>query len=96
MRQTQVQLTEEQALVLEELGRELHVSRAELVRRAVDLLLADETTGRGLAKRRQRALTIAGSFRSGGKDAARRHDEALADAFAEKEPKSGRRVEERG
>ncbi len=80
---TQVQLTEEQDRLLGELGRERRVSKAELVRRAVDLLLAGEAPGRGTEEQRRRALAVTGRFRSGGRDGARQHDAALAEAFAE-------------
>ena len=80
---TQVQLTEEQDRLLGELGRERRVSKSELVRRAVDLLLAGEAPGRGMEEQRRRALAVVGRFRSGGRDGARQHDAALAEAFAE-------------
>lgn len=81
MLRTQVQLTEEQNRMLGDLVREQRVSKAELVRRAVDLFLAEEMLGRDLKAQRRSALDVAGSFRSGGGDTARRHDEALAEAF---------------
>jgi Arc/MetJ-type ribon-helix-helix transcriptional regulator len=84
-------LTEEQDRLLGELGREMRVSKAELVRRAVDLLLASEASGRGMEEQRRRALAVAGRFRSGGGDGARRHDAALAEAFAEAFAETGRR-----
>ena len=83
MLRTQIQLTEEQDRLLGDLGRERRVSKAELVRQAVDLLLAGEVPERGLEEQHRRALAVAGRFRSGGHDAARRHDAALARAFAE-------------
>lgn len=82
MLRTQVQLTEEQDRLLEDLGRERRVSKAELVRRAVDLLLAREAPGRGSEEQRLRALSVTGRFRSGDGSVARRHDAALAEAFA--------------
>ena len=83
MLRTQVQLTEEQDRLLGELGRERRVSKSELVRRAVDLLLAGEAPGRGMEEQRRRALAVTGRFRSGGRDGARQHDAALVEAFAE-------------
>lgn len=47
MLRAQVRLTEEQDRLLGDLGRERRASKAELVRRAVDLLLAEEASGRG-------------------------------------------------
>lgn len=89
MLRTQVQLTEEQDRLLGELGRERRVSKAELVRRAVDLLLMREASGRGMEEQRRRALDVAGRFRSGGRDGARRHDAALGETFAESGRRSG-------
>lgn len=82
MLRTQVQLTEEQDRLLGELGREERVSKAELVRRAVDLLLVGRALGRDPEEQRRRALAVAGRFRSGGRDAGREHDAALAEALA--------------
>lgn len=90
MLRTQIQLTEEQDRLLGDLSRERRLSKAELMRRAVDLLLAGEAPGRGSGEQRRRALAVAGSFRSGGCGAARRHDEALAGAFAERAAEYGR------
>lgn len=82
MLRTQVQLTEKQDLRLTELGRERRVSKAELVRQAVDLFLARETVGRSPEEQRRMALEVAGRFHSGNHDTARRHGGALAEAFA--------------
>ena len=92
MLRTQIQLTEEQDRLLGELGRERRVSKAELVRRAVDLLLAGEARGREMEEQRRRALAVAGRFRSGEREVARRHDAALAGALSE----AGRRAEAEG
>lgn len=83
MLRTQVQLTEEQDRLLADLGRERRVSKAELVRRAVDRFLAEEVVTRGSEEQRRIALNAAGRFRSGVHDTARRHDEALAETFGE-------------
>lgn len=85
-------MTEEQDRLLGDLGRERRASKAELVRRAVDLLLAEEASGRGSEEQRRRALAVAGRFRSGGDDTARRHDEALVDVFSEGAAKPGRQT----
>ena len=83
MLRTQVQFTEEHDLLLEELSRARRVSKAELVQRAVDLLLSYEAPGRSPEEQRERALAVAGRFRSGRHDAARCHDAALAEAYDE-------------
>lgn len=92
MLRAQIQLTEEQDRLLGDLGRERRVSKAELVRRAVDLLLAEEASGRGSEEQRRRALALAGRFRSDKDDTARRHDEALGDAFSEGAAEPGRQT----
>lgn len=83
MLRTQVQLTEDQDRTLTHLSREQRVSKAELVRRAVDRFLAEEAAGRRLEEQNRLALAIAGRFRSGSHDTVRRHDAVLAEAFAE-------------
>lgn len=88
MLRTQVQLTEEQDRLLGDLGRERRVAKAELVRQAVDLLLAGESGGRSKEEQRGRAVVVAGRFRSGGRGAARGHDAALAETFARVGPES--------
>ncbi len=81
-----MQLTEEQDRLLGDLGRERHVAKSELVREAVDLLLAAEGGGRSPEEQRDRTVAVAGRFRSGKKRPARDHDAALAEAFARSAP----------
>lgn len=78
MIRTQVQFTEEQIENLRARAAREHVSVAELVRQAVDAWIATEASG---AERRERARRIAGAFRSGRGDVARRHDDHLSRAF---------------
>ena len=94
MLRTQVQLTEEQDRLLGELGRKRRVSKAELVRRAVDSFLVGEVSGRGSGERNRRALAVAGRFSSGRRGTARSHDDALAEAFAKTERRTRRGVEQ--
>ncbi|CAN5892731.1 hypothetical protein BH23ACT11_BH23ACT11_28660 [soil metagenome] len=82
MIRTQVQITEQQDKLLEDIGRERRLSKSELIRRAVDMMLECEGIERSLEEQRERALALSGRFRSGGTDTARRHDEALADAYS--------------
>lgn len=79
MVRTQVQLTEEQARRVKRVAAERGVSMAEVIRDAVDQHVA---AGAGASKR-ARAIAAVGSFRSGRADVSSRHDEHLADAFAE-------------
>ena len=83
MLRTQIQLTEAQDRALGDLVRERRVSKAELVRQAVNLFLAEDATGRDSEEQRRSALDVAGRFQSGKRNTARRHDAALAEAFAE-------------
>jgi Arc/MetJ-type ribon-helix-helix transcriptional regulator len=72
---TQIQLTEDQAHGLKRKAAERGVSMAEVIREAVDRVLAEDGGG---AKRR-RALAGAGRFRSGHADISERHDDYLAE-----------------
>lgn len=73
---TIIQLRDEQAVALERAARRRGVSKAALVREAVDVLLAGEDGDAAL----ERALRAAGSGASGLPDLAERHDDYLADA----------------
>lgn len=80
MVRTQIQLTEEQAAVLKHMAAVQHVSMAEIIRKAVDLIartgfIPDEKL------QRQRAAASAGRFHSGCGDLATDHDRYLAEAF---------------
>lgn len=79
---TQIQLTEEQFAALKALAAAQGISMAELIRRGVNLVL--ESPGQvSHAERIRRAIAAAGRFRSGLRDLSVRHDEYLAEAFAE-------------
>jgi hypothetical protein len=73
MVRTQIQLSEEQAVGLKALAHQRGVSMAQLVRQAVDHLLA-ETRGPDHRQRIERAKAAAGRFGSGLTDLAERHD----------------------
>ena len=75
MVRTQVQLTEEQAIALKQLAARRGVSLAELVRNAIDRLLADADR----RERRTRALSLLGRYQDSGSDVARQHDRYLAE-----------------
>jgi Arc/MetJ-type ribon-helix-helix transcriptional regulator len=82
MVRTQVQLPEDDLAELRRLAAEEGVSVSELVRRGVKEVLA--------ARRRpsreelwERSLRVAGKYRSGLHDVARRHDHYLAEAYEE-------------
>ena len=75
MVRTQVQLTEEQAIALKQLAARRGVSLAELVRNAMDRLLADADR----RERRTRALSLLGRYEDSRSDVARQHDRYLAE-----------------
>jgi len=80
MVRTQIQLTEVQARRLRRLAAARGRSMADLIRRSVDVLLADPAAA-GDAERRERAKGVTGRFRSGAGDLSTAHDRHLADAF---------------
>jgi len=80
MIRTQISLDERQMERLRELARLRNVSMAELVREAVDALLASPTP-----EAWERASAVVGKYRSGepNNDVARNHDEYLAETYGE-------------
>jgi Arc/MetJ-type ribon-helix-helix transcriptional regulator len=76
---TQIQLTERQAERLRKVAAERGESVSSLIRDAVDQILDEDER----AARRRRALQAIGGFRSDRADISERHDDYLADAFAE-------------
>jgi RecA/RadA recombinase len=80
MVRTQIQLTEEQAKALKKIAASRHLSSAELIRRAVDIIIKSGPAA-DPEERRKRAIDIAGKFSSGKSDVSRKHDKYLADAF---------------
>lgn len=80
MVRTQIQLTEGQAKTLKRLAKQQQRSVADLIRQSIDLYLAQ----RGelpLDERYERALAMAGKYRSGDADLGRNHDRYLAEAY---------------
>ncbi len=78
MIRTQVQFTEEQLAALRGRAAREEVSVSEIVRRAVEAWVAGEASP---AETTRRAREVAGQFRSGRGDVARRHDDHLTGAF---------------
>jgi Arc/MetJ-type ribon-helix-helix transcriptional regulator len=78
MMRTQIQLTEEQDRRLEALAATNDVSKAELVREAVDLLLRERANAATRQQRRERALTVIGAFAGDGANVSTEHDAHLA------------------
>lgn len=82
MVRTQIQLTEEQVAVLKRMAVVQHVSMAEIIRKAVDLIARTGTVPDANIQR-QRAAAAAGRFHSGCGDLAQHHDRYLAEAYGE-------------
>lgn len=79
MIRTQVQLSDEQSRALKETAAARGISIAEVIRQALDQHLGGEAR----ESRRERAIRAIGGYRSGRHDVSVRHDDDVADAFAE-------------
>ncbi len=77
MIRTQIRLTDEQVRRVKRLAVERQVSMAAVIREGVDLLLQSEETAATDDERIERAISVAGQFRSGGGDGAAQHDAHL-------------------
>ncbi len=87
---TQIQLTENQARILERMAAEKEISVAELIRQSIDDMIRhskdSDSGGPFDAERegkRQRALSIIGAFSSDVDDLSVNHDRYLATAYAD-------------
>lgn len=82
MVRTQIQLTEEQSQQLGILAGQRGVSKASLIRRFVDMMLALEKAPYD-AEVRARAIRAAGKLHSKSGDLASRHDEYASEAYTQ-------------
>jgi hypothetical protein len=80
MVRTQIQLTKNQSKALKAAAASSGVSMAELIRQAVDALLAKDTRA-SEEDSRARALGASGRFHSGLTDASMNHDSLLSEDF---------------
>ena len=80
MIQIEVQISEEQAQLLEQLAAALRVPKEELSRQVIARWLEAEAPAPVSDEVRARAAI--GRFHTGGADVSERHDEYLADAYA--------------
>ncbi len=80
MVRTQIQLTEEQAQAIKRIATSRHLSVAELIRRAVDLVIKSSMTA-DTEERHKRAIDIVGKFRSGRRDISKKHNAYLAQKY---------------
>lgn len=82
MVRTQIQLTEKQAEALRRIAAREKTSMAEVVRRAVDRVVETDVLP-DWEELKRRAIAAAGSVHSDVTDLSVRHDDYLAEAFAE-------------
>ena len=80
MIRTEVLLSEDQVTALEGVAKRRHLCLADLIREGVTNLLRSVGTISD-EERRQRALAVAGRFRSGLGDLSRHHDAYLEETF---------------
>jgi len=80
MVRTQIQLTEDQAEALKRISASRHLSVAELIRRAIDMMIRTSTLV-DPAERLKRSLEIVGKFGSGRRDISKKHDVYLAETY---------------
>ena len=73
MVRTQIQLTEQQAKAVKAMARAHGISKAEVIRRAINVLLGS-TIVVNESEKRARALKVVGRFRSGKRDVSENHD----------------------
>lgn len=81
MVRTQIQLTEEQAARMKSAALKKGVSMAELIRQAIEMLLA-KGAEKSEVELRRRAIEAAGRFHSGRRNVAGNHDEYLSEDFS--------------
>ena len=81
MIRTQIRLTDEQARRVKRIAVERQVSMATVIREGVDLLLRSAEIAVTDDERIERAISVAGQFRSGGGDEAVQHDTHLQEAY---------------
>lgn len=81
MLRTQIQITEAQSEDLRRIANRLHVSIAEVIRRGIDVFLRSEQPVDGRRMQVERALALAGRFRSSTRDGSEIHDAHLAEAY---------------
>lgn len=82
MIRTQVQLTEEQVQKIEEIAAAQRISKAEVVRQALECFFGQEAPI-SRAERMRRASEVFGKYRSGYTDISTNHDEHLAEIYGQ-------------
>ena len=82
MAQAQIQLTDEQSELLEQVAKRRRLSVDEVIGQGIDHFLRHCVTV-GREERARRAIEAAGSFASGESDVSERHDAHLAEAYGQ-------------
>jgi hypothetical protein len=80
MVRTQIQITEDQAKAIKRIALSRHLSVAELIRRAIDIMVKSSQVA-DPEERLKRAIEVVGKFGSGKHDIAKGHDKYLVDAY---------------
>lgn len=80
MVRTQIQLTEAQVRELKKLAADYQMSMAALIRDSIDEMLKSRHQV-SREEQRQRALAVAGKYRSGKSDISKRHDHYLTGIY---------------
>jgi len=80
MVRTQIQLTEDQAEALKRISASRHLSVAELIRRAIDMMIRTSALV-DPEERLKRSMEIVGKFGSGRRDISKKHDVYLAETY---------------
>ena len=80
MVRTQIQLTEDQAEALKRISASRHLSIAELIRRAIDMMIRTSALV-DPEERLKRSMEIVGKFGSGRRDISKKHDVYLAETY---------------
>jgi hypothetical protein len=78
---TQIQLTDEQSRKAHELASRSGTSMAEVIRRGLDMVIAQEWDPRPGRPAREAAAQVAGMFHSGKSDVSARHDDYLDESY---------------
>ncbi|MBI2346345.1 MAG: CopG family transcriptional regulator [Deltaproteobacteria bacterium] len=76
MIRTQIQLAETQYEALRNMAHRWHVSLAELIRRGIDKLLAEDATGP--QAQREKMIALAGRYQTAERDVSEHHDRYFA------------------
>jgi len=82
MVRTQIQITEQQAILVKQAASDANVSMADIIRRGVDIYLRSRATVTNESRVR-RALAASGRFHSGIRDVSAQHDIHLAEAYGQ-------------